>query len=150
MDQASVQQNFHLQGPDGADFGGSFRWSEDGLTLGFYPAGNLPLETNLQVTIDAAAASAGGGATLPAAFTAFFSTVRHPEILYTEPFNGDTAANAGSGFRIYFNSPMDVDTLEPNIDIVPKPTAVYTFWSDYNASFFLGWNLTPSTESLHR
>lgn len=146
MDQASVQQYFHLQGPDGADLPGSFRWSPDSLEVGFYPAANLPLDTNLQVTIDAAAASAGGGATLPAAFTVFFATVRAPAILYTEPFNGDSAANAFNGFRIYFNSPMDVRTLEPNINIVPKPTAVYTFWSDYNASFYLGWNLAPSTD----
>ena len=146
MDRASVEQNFHLQGPDGADLPGSFRWSEDSLTVGFYPAANLPLGTALQATVDAAATSAGGGATLPAPYTVFFSTVTAPGILSTEPFNGDTAANYRNGFRIYFNSPMDLRTLEPNISILPKPTAVYTFWSDYNSSFYLGWDLEPSTD----
>jgi alpha-2-macroglobulin len=146
MDQASVQQNFHLQGSDGADLPGAFRWSEDGLTVGFYPASRLPLETNLQATVDAAAASAGGGATLPAPYTVFFNTVHAPGIFYTEPGNGESAANYRNGFRIYFNSPMDLSTLEPNISILPKPTAVYTFWSDYNSSFYLGWNLEPSTD----
>ncbi|MCC7357984.1 MAG: Ig-like domain-containing protein [Anaerolineales bacterium] len=146
MDRASVEQNFHLQGPDGAELPGAFRWSEDGLTVGYYPAANLPLGAALQATVDAAAASAGGGATLPAPYTVFFSTVTAPGILSTEPFNGDTAADYHGGFRIYFNSPMDVGTLEPNISILPEPTAVYTFWSDYNSSFYLGWDLEPSTD----
>src|SRR6185503_1075524 len=35
---------------------------------------------------------------------------------------------------------------EPAIDIEPKPTQVYTYWSDYNLSFYLGWDLKPSTD----
>jgi uncharacterized protein YfaS (alpha-2-macroglobulin family) len=146
MDAASVQQAFHLQGADGVDLPGDFRWSEDGLTVGFYPARNLPLESDLTVTVDASATSAGGGATLPGSFTIFFSTVRAPAILSTEPFDGAQSADYNAGFRIYFNSPMDVGTLEPNIDILPAPTEVYTFWSEYNSSFFVGWSLLPSTD----
>ncbi|MCC6187683.1 MAG: Ig-like domain-containing protein [Anaerolineales bacterium] len=146
MDVASVQQAFHLQGADGADLPGDLRWSEDGLTAGFYPANNLPLDSDIQVTLDASAASAGGGATLPGPYTVSFRTVRAPAILSTDPFDGSQSADHHAGFRIYFSSPMDVTTLEPNIDVVPAPTEVFTYWNDYDFSFYLGWNLLPSTD----
>ena len=37
MDRASVEAVFHLQGPDGADRPGTFRWSADGLTRRLLP-----------------------------------------------------------------------------------------------------------------
>src|SRR5579859_4726942 len=146
MDHASIQSTFHLQpSGGGADIAGQIKWSVDDLTMGFYPAQNLPLEAKLQATLDAAAKTAGG-ATLGAAYTVLFDTVKHPAILSTSPADGDQSADSRSGFRISFASPMDVNTLEPAIDIQPKPTQVYTSWSDSDLSFFLGWDLKPSTD----
>jgi uncharacterized protein YfaS (alpha-2-macroglobulin family) len=146
MDRASVEAAFHLQGADGGELPGSFAWTDDSLSVGFDPEGSLPLETELQVSIDATALSAGGGAALPAAFTSFFTTVRPPAILSTDPANGDQSADYRNGFRIYFNSPMDLGTLDPNLQIIPEPTQVYTFWSEFNNSFFIGWDLQPSAD----
>ena len=146
MDHASVQSAFHLQpSGGGADIAGQIKWSADDLTMGFYPSQNLPLAAKLQATLDAAAKTAGG-ATLGAAYTVLFDTVKHPAIVSTSPGDGDQSADSRSGFRIVFASPMDVSTLETNIDIQPKPTQVYTSWSDSDLSFFLGWDLKPSTD----
>ena len=145
MDHASSEAAFHLTGA-GSDIAGQFRWTPNSTELGFYPSQNLPYGADMQATIDGAAQSAGGGATLGAPYTVFFSTVKSPAILSTDPPDGAQAADAGNGFRIFFASPMDLDTLEPNIDIVPKPTQVYTYWSDYNLSFYVGWDLRPSTD----
>jgi alpha-2-macroglobulin len=146
MDHASVHSAFHLQpSGGGADIAGQIKWSADDLTMGFYPSQNLPLAAKLQATLDAAAKTAGG-ATLGAAYTVLFDTVKHPAIVSTSPANGDQSADSRSGFRIGFASPMDVSTLETNIDIQPKPTQVYTSWSDSDLSFFLGWDLKPSTD----
>lgn len=146
MDRPSVEAAFHLQRGDGGDVSGAFNWTADSLSVGFQAEGNLPMETDFQVTVQAAARSAGGGATLPAPFTSSFTTVRPPAILSTDPADGDQSTDYRNGFRIYFNSPMDLSTLEPNIDIIPAPTQVYTFWSDFNHSFYIGWDLQPSAD----
>jgi uncharacterized protein YfaS (alpha-2-macroglobulin family) len=146
MDHASIQSSFHLQpGGGGADIAGQIKWSGDDLTMGFYPSQKLPLGAKLQATLDASAKTAGG-ATLGAAYTVLFDTVKSPAIVSTDPAAGDQSADSRSGFRIFFSSPMDVSTLEGNIDIQPKPTQVYTSWSDSDMSFFLGWDLRPSTD----
>ena len=146
MDHASIQASFHLQPQGGgADIAGQIRWSDDDLTMGFYPAQHLPLEAKLQASLDASAQTAGG-AQLGTAYTVLFNTVKAPAILSTSPSNGDQSADSRSGFRIFFSSPMDVTTLEAQIDIQPKPTQVYTSWSDSDHSFFLGWDLQPSLD----
>ncbi len=146
MDRASVEAAFHLQRADGSELPGAFTWTDDRLGVSFDPESNLPLETEFQVTVDAAARSAGGGAALPAPFTSFFTTVRPPALLSTDPTAGSQSVDYRNGFRLFFNSPMDLSTLEPNIDIIPEPTQVYTFWSDFNNSFFVGWDLQPSAD----
>jgi uncharacterized protein YfaS (alpha-2-macroglobulin family) len=146
MDHDAIQAAFHLQPQSGgADIPGQIKWSADDLTMGFYPAQNLPLEAKLQATLSADAKSASGAA-LGADYTVLFETVKNPAILSTSPADGDQSADAHSGFRISFASPMDVSTLESHIDIQPKPTQVYTSWSDNDLSFFLGWDLKPSTD----
>src|SRR5579859_5298114 len=145
MDHASIQTSFHLQPKGGADLPGQIKWSSDDLTMGFYPAQNLPLGANLQATVAASAKSAGG-ASLGADYTVLFSTVKPPAIVSTDPADGNQSADSRSGFRVFFSSPMDLSSLDAHIDILPKPTQVYTSWSDNDLSYFLGWDLQASTD----
>ncbi|MGH2521979.1 MAG: Ig-like domain-containing protein, partial [Anaerolineales bacterium] len=125
---------------------GAFRWSEDGLTLGFVPGERLALGTEYTARVESSAKSANGSAALVQAFSLSFRTVPAPAVLSTDPPDGAQSADYRNGFRIFFASPMDLGTLEPNIEIVPPPTQVYTYWSDFDKSFYLGWNLEPSTD----
>ncbi len=145
MDHASIQSSFHLRGSNGIDIPGQIKWSADDLSLGFYPAQNLPLGAKLQALLDETAQTAGG-AKLGAPYVVVFDTVKPAAIVSTTPADGEQSADSRSGFRIFFASPMDVTTLESNIDIQPKPTQVYTSWSDSDLSFFLGWDLKPSID----
>lgn len=148
MDHASVEAAFALLTPEFGDkpgHPGTFKWSEDDLTMGFWPAQNLPLDTEIVATLDASARAAGGTATLPFPYVVSFHTVRYPALLRTTPGDGEEAVDAYSGFTFYFASPMDVSTFADHIFIEPQPTTVYTYWSDYEFSYYIGWDLLPST-----
>jgi len=144
MDRASVEANFALTQP-GQTKAGSFRWTDDSTQVAFLPAEQLSLGSTYQVKVGAASLAAGGGASLNGDYVFEFETVQPPAIVSTEPGDGFVDWNRGNGFRIYFASPMDVSTLDPNITIVPEPTQVYTYWSEYDFSYYLGWDLDPST-----
>src|SRR5262249_37551105 len=127
------------------DIPGQIQWSDDDLTMGFTPSQKLPLGAHLQANLDAAAETAGG-VTLGAAYTVLFDTVKPPAVVSTSPSDGDQSADSHPAFRSVFSAPRDVTTLEPNIDIEPKPPQVYTSWSDNDLSFFIGWDLQPSAD----
>jgi len=40
---------------------------------------------------------------------------------------------------------MDWTTISPNTTIIPEPTEVYTYWSEYDNSFFISFDIQPST-----
>ncbi|MDW8327241.1 MAG: Ig-like domain-containing protein [Anaerolineales bacterium] len=145
MDRAATEAAFRLI-QLGQVKAGSFRWSEDGYTLGFIPAEPLSLNSTYEVVVGSGSQAAGGGATIGGDFIYSFTTVLPPAIRRTEPADGEQGVDIGSGFRIYFASPMDVSTLDPNIEIIPEPTQVYTYWSDYDFSYYIGWNFKPSTQ----
>lgn len=144
MDRASTEAAFSLTG-GGAPVSGSFRWTEDAQVLGFIPSGNLALGTEYEVTVGASALAAGGGASTGADYRYTFTTVLPPAIVSTDPADGAQDVESSRGFRLYFASPMDVSTLDANITIIPEPTQVYTYWSDYDFSYYIGWDLKPST-----
>lgn len=145
MDRASTEAAFQVSGPAGV-VPGAFRWSADGLAVGFAPAGDLALNSTYQVTVGGGALAEGGGAALGGDYVYSFNTVLFPGLLYSEPADGEREVDANRGFRLYFASPMEVATLEANLAILPAPTEVYTYWNDYDFSYYVGWNLQPSTE----
>jgi len=75
-----------------------------------------------------------------------FHTVRPPAIIGTDPADGNQSADYFNGFRIYFNSPMDVKSLDPNISILPEATKVYTYYSEFEKSFYINYAFKPSTD----
>lgn len=145
MDRATTEAAFRLT-QAGQVKAGSFRWSDDSYTLGFVPAELLDLNSTYEVVVGGGSTAAGGGATIGGDFIYSFTTVLPPAIRATEPADGAQGVDASRGFRIYFASPMDVSTLDPHIDILPEPTEVFTYWSDYDFSYYIGWDLKPSTQ----
>src|SRR5574341_521322 len=145
MDHSSTEAAFRLTASDGSAVGGSFQWSDDGLTLGFVPS-SLALGEKYTAQMSTSALAANGGASLSQPYEFTFQAVLAPGILTTDPADGARDVQTYSGFRIYFASPMEVSTLDPNIQIIPAPTQVYTYWNDFDFSYYVGWNLKPSTD----
>jgi hypothetical protein len=144
MDHASTEAAFAVAA-GGQKAAGAFRWSPDSRELGFVPQG-LGLAAEYELTVDTTARVANGSAALSQPWRSTFTTVPPPAVVSTDPANGAQNASIYSGFRVVFASPMDVKTLDANIQILPAPTQVYTFWNDYDFSYYIGWTLKPSTD----
>jgi len=145
MDRASTEAAFKLNAPNAPVIPGVFTWSDEDRALTFTPTERLALDTTYSWQIGTSARAVGGAA-LSAAFDTTLLTVKAPAIASTSPSDGAQNVDMYNGFRLYFTSPMNTDSIESNIEITPKPTQVYTYWSDGDFSFYMGWNLQPSTD----
>ncbi|MBM4466567.1 MAG: hypothetical protein FJ014_13605 [Chloroflexi bacterium] len=143
MDHASVEERFSLVAQTGAAVQGRFRWAEK--TMAFVPAAPLTLETGYVATLQAGAKAARGEGRIAEPYSWRFTIVPYPRIVSTRPADGDLEADPWGGMNVTFAGPMDWTTITPNTIIIPKPTEVYTYWSDYDHSFYFSFDVQPST-----
>ncbi len=143
MDHASTEAVFALSGPAGL-VAGDLRWSDDDRSLGFVPSAPLDLGTTYQITFaDGARAAGATGPGMPAVSTAF-TTVLPARLAAIDPDEGGTLDPYGS-ITLFFDSPMDVATINANVSISPEPqvTSVYTYWNETNLTYSLSYDLRP-------
>lgn len=141
--RSSVEENFSLvETEKGEKIPGSFQWKDD-YTLVFTPARKLSYGTQYRVRIEKESASVSGGNLIsPVQWS--FRTVPYPAISHTYPPSGAKDAELW-GISIYFNAPIDPKTLAGKLLITPTVTGVYTFWNEFDNSFYIGTGLKPST-----
>jgi len=145
MDRKSAQEHFSLiDESTGEEVSGDFRWADD-ETMVFAPAENLELDTVYMARVTRGARAARVEGATADDYTWSFTTVPLPRIVYTEPADGETEVEPYAGLEVEFSSPMDPDTLLPNLTILPTATAVYSYWGDYDARLYLSFNPEPST-----
>jgi len=144
MDRASTERAFSLATGDSRATG-SFKWNEASTEMTFTPAPNLKMAATYEAKVSTSAKSADGKTPLSEEYKWTFSTVLAPGIQNVNPANGE-AIDVYNGVRIFFNSPMDAETLDANITILPEAKKVYTYYSDYDKSFFINFALKPSTD----
>ncbi|MEJ5198768.1 MAG: alpha-2-macroglobulin family protein, partial [Anaerolineae bacterium] len=90
---------------------------------------------------------ANGQGSLRTAFSQEFTTVFRPQIIGTQPGNGDTRAAPGGGVSFQFASPINPASLvSGTITIVPKPTAVYTTYVEWDNTLYLNMEKLPDTD----
>ncbi|MGC9521770.1 MAG: Ig-like domain-containing protein [Anaerolineae bacterium] len=148
IDPASARNAFHLRStrPLANDVRGDF--TLNGNTLIFTPTNALAHDTRYTLNIDAGVTSAAGGAGMVEAFTSSFTTVPLPEIVETDPADGDKEASPYTEFQIVFNTPIDPTTVMPNLTMSPplSPTQVHTYYARYNNTFIVHFGAEPSTD----
>jgi len=164
MDHASVEAAFSLTDAKGTRIPGTFKWfagSEvpprydpvrgqekpvppSAEVMEFTPGQRLALDMSYTVRVEGSARTVEGTGSLGRPYEWSFHTVKAPAVLRTEPADGETRAEMGH-FVIYFASPMDVRTIEPNLTITPKPTEVFTYYNEYENSFTINFPPQPST-----
>jgi hypothetical protein len=151
VDLESVKRAFTLSGGRGLagnDVNGTFAFSPLENTVVFTPTRALDFNTTYTVKLDAGITSAAGGMGMKEAYTWQFTTVPLPEIVSTNPENLERNASPYTAFEIVFNTPIDPDTVMPNLTMTPpfSPTQVYTYFASYNNTFVLQFGAQPSTE----
>ncbi len=150
MDPASTEAAFGLwagaDASEGDRIPGQFRWNEAGTVMGFWPEGMLPLEQTFVAQVQAGALGVDRLAGLEQDTAWSFQTVPYPRIVGTEPFDGSTEVDPGTGFEIYFSAPIEPGMVMDRVTIIPEPTSVYTYWSPWSNRFFISYDSLPSTQ----
>ncbi len=144
MDRDTVEQRFRLAGKtDGQSIPGRFNWS--GKAVGFSPSVALvPDQVYLVSIASGARASAGGdGSAEDTSWTLHAAPL--PAVLRTLPQNGDKLAEPYTSLQVTFSSPINRDSLLPNLTIVPSATEVYTSWDELDMQLYISFGAKPST-----
>lgn len=125
---------------------GDITWEAENRTLVFTPNDLLDLATQYLIRVDSAVATSEYEATLIDGWISSFFTVPYPEIIRTSPEDGNEYAEPYGGFEIFFNAPMDPETLEDKVTVEPTPWRDFdTYYYDYNHSFQLFFDTEPGT-----
>lgn len=150
MDRPSTEQAFFLR-PEGVEFAemvaGEFEWNDASTGFAFVPDDLLQIDTVYLAGFSSGVAQAanGGGSLLPVNWT--FYTLPLPEIVSTYPTDGEQEARPFGGFEITFASPMDIDTLQDRITIVPAPEREPEYyWREWSNTYDVSFLPYPSTE----
>jgi hypothetical protein len=149
VDRDSAEAAFLLRDlRSGDEVSGAFSWADDSAGFRFTPDADLELGTLYEAGfLEATVVSINGGAPMADGLTWTFETVPLPGIRQTQPDNGDTNVYPWGGFTIYFESPMDVDTIDDRITIEPEPWREYdAYYGDWDDSYTLSFPTEPSTE----
>ncbi len=141
MDQASVEANFSLIGPDGA-VPGKITWDEDLTILTFTPDSLLPRNTSYTLTLNGQA-QARGGSQLGESLSAEVITVPDLSVTNTEPAQGGST-DVNTGVTLYFSAPLPGQDLSKYFSIAP---AVSNFQISPDQTTVHVWgSFTPTTD----
>lgn len=149
MDHASVEAAFTLKVAN-QPVAGAFRWSggETAIaeeTLTFVPVAPLLRDTRFYVNLASTARARHSDVTLPLPQGWRFYTAKNPGVISTSPANGETNVSPYSDILITFASPMQRDGFLDYVRIIPEPTSVYTYWSEFDTEVRLSLSLQPAT-----
>jgi uncharacterized protein YfaS (alpha-2-macroglobulin family) len=157
IDVASARAAFHLRAGDGSDVPGALQMI--GETLLFTPSQRLAFDQSYAVELAAGLGGSAVGAGMASDFRSTFRSVPLPKLMGTLPADGERHAQPYTDFTLFFNTPIDPDTVMANIQMTPplSPTQVYTYGNglypgDQSApsgatyAFHIGFGAKPSTD----
>jgi len=120
----------------------------DGSTLVFTPDEPLAFDATYTAQVTAGVPSARGGQGMRAAYAWRFTTVPLPQIVGTDPSDGQKNAWPYTAFQIKFNAPIDASTVMENLEMTPpiSPSQVFTYYNTWDNTFVLQFGAQPSTD----
>ncbi len=144
MDHDSMEQRFALRPEEGGRPAPvEFHWA--GKTVSIRPQLPLSLDTAYIATVAAGARGHTGGEGMEKDFVWSFQTIPVPSIVATQPLNGERQADPYTSLQVTFSSPINPDSLLPNLTILPEPTEVYTTWVNWDSEVYIAFGAKPST-----
>ncbi|MGB2983150.1 MAG: Ig-like domain-containing protein [Candidatus Bipolaricaulia bacterium] len=129
---------------------GTLSIEEDVLT--FTPSEPLAFDRQYVVTLDPGITGEAGGMGTSASTSWRFRTVPLPQILGTNPKDGEDDAYSYTSFEIRFNAPIDPDTVMGNVSIDPEPDPedLDTWYRSRDHTFVIRFGAEPSREYTFR
>jgi hypothetical protein len=148
MDRASTEEAFSLQPENLGKVEGTFSWDQNDTVMSFKPARALEFGARYRAEIDPSAMAVNRQGTLrdSASRTFGFRTVALPNVVRTEPRNGNQNADPIGSVGFFFESPMDpASFVTGTVTILPKPTRVFTGYNPYENTLWVDFPKLPTT-----
>lgn len=123
MDPDSLASNFTLREAGGGAVAGTFQWSEDFQQVEFVPDQLLSRGANYAAVLPGEVISAGG-TPLGLDTSLAFQTTGDFQFLGT-PGGQNYSTSIYEGATLYFNNPVDPESIEGNITLIPE---IGDFW----------------------
>ena len=147
MDQESVESLFELTHSEtGSSVRGTFEWADDGASFEFEPSKPLDFEVTYTAVLLAGAKAAAGSGRVAQDVEWDFTIVGYPRVFSSQPQDGETDADVWGGVEVWFSGAIDQKTLWPNLSILPEPTNVYTYFSEYDDRLWLSFDREPRSD----
>jgi uncharacterized protein YfaS (alpha-2-macroglobulin family) len=144
MQPASTEAAFNLRTTGGELINGSFTWNDDLTLLTFTPTARLPRGAALELSLRASA-QAAGGTPLSQPFSVRYNTFPPLGITSTTP-EPLGAIPPDRNVVINFSAPIDEDTLEAALSVVPAVSNLNTWWNSWDLSLNIHATFAPNTE----
>jgi uncharacterized protein YfaS (alpha-2-macroglobulin family) len=141
MDRSSLQGAIRLSRGEAAVPG---TVTLDGHVAAFTPSAALERGASYELTVAAGAQSAQGDGRLAQEYRSTFRVAPLPQLLRSQPLDGDTRASPNEHVRLFFSTPMDWPSVVKNLTIEPKPSEVYT--GTNQSELYLYFPLKPETD----
>ncbi|NDJ86707.1 MAG: hypothetical protein GYB66_12540 [Chloroflexi bacterium] len=141
-----TETGIYLEGPDEERIALSYQWDEDRNTVTLVPRELLSLDTLYYLVGDEEILRSATGGVLPNGYRRPLLTVPYPEITVTYPENGEEDTEPTGGFSVYFNVPMDEETMEGKFTIEPEPEEELQGFYAGNNVYRLYFDTVPSAE----
>ena len=146
MDMDSVESLFKLtRSETNAPVKGTFEWASDAASVTFKPASPLDFGAGYTATLLAGAKAAAGTGRLVEDLTWDFTVIGYPRVIGSDPRDGEKSAGVYGGVEVWFSGAIDEKTIWPNLTILPNPTNVYTYFSEYDARMWLSFDREPQS-----
>lgn len=147
MDRPSTEKAFTMVEVDtGQAVAGTFAWSQDDTVLTFQPEEMLTFGAEYALEVTEAARPAGGQGNLARGESWRVWVVPTPAVLKTSPSQGAQDADVLGGVEIYFSAPVLESTIGPNLQVLPEPAEVYTYYAEYESRLWISFEMEPQTE----
>lgn len=142
----NTQNGIRLIGTNGEAVNLTYQWASDTRSVNVAPVELLQYGRLYDFQVDRTIMKTISGTPLAEDYSSSYLTVPYPDILRTEPSNGEQNAEPFGGFRIYFNAPVDPNTIKDNVIIDPEPFQIYDeYYYSYDNSYGIFFDLEPST-----
>lgn len=151
MDRASVEAAFALRvNETPVPVNGTFRWLGgtgplDEETLLFTPSEPFPRIAYVEASVRSGATARDNPNAVVDPWSWSFWTVWEPAILTTTPQSGERGVDVMTNVEFQFAGPMQAEAFLDHVSIIPKPTAVYTYWYELNTGVSLSFPKSPAT-----
>lgn len=140
-----TQNGLYIESWDGDRVRMGYSWSMDRRTVRLRTLDTLELDSIYLLVGDEAVLRSMTGAELNNDYLRPLRTVPYPDYYRTYPADGERNVDPGGSFSVFFNAPMDADSIADKIKIDPAPEGeIGGYYEEWRNAYFVIFRSLPN------